>query len=367
MADTFFPELTSTEQRRVALCLRVAQSFGIAAAVAGFLMVLLWIVRPGALTPVATLWLWKSNCAMCLAGIGAALAAGQADSGFRLRWRQVLASGVAVFAGLTLLEYATGTSFGIDTLLPANMALKNAGRMAPQTAAASLLFAITLLHLHRREGKGSAIADACIIGSGVLLQSVMSGYLARSTDVLGATTATRMAPQSMIVASLLWAGVICARADRGLCRLISADERGSYVIRWLLPPAILAPAVIGAVRIWAEAAGFQTSPFSISLFATIQGIIRITAIIVLGYLLNRSETLRRDEQVRREKAERMVAMCAWTQRVRWNDEWISIDAFLKRRFGIEVTHGISDEALNEQLATLDLVDMNDHDVRRSAA
>ena len=58
-------------------------------------------------------------------------------------------------------------------------------------------------------------------------------------------------------------------------------------------------------------------------------------ILGMGYLLNRSETQRKTEQARREEAERMVAMCAWTRRVRWNGEWISVDDFLTARFGLD--------------------------------
>lgn len=40
-----------------------------------------------------------------------------------------------------------------------------------------------------------------------------------------------------------------------------------------------------------------------------------------------------------------VRMCAWTKRLALDGEWVSIEAYLKRRFGLDVTHGISDEAL----------------------
>ena len=49
------------------------------------------------------------------------------------------------------------------------------------------------------------------------------------------------------------------------------------------------------------------------------------------------------EHVRRLKE--FVTFCAWTGRVRWHDQWISVEQFLHERFGLNVSHGISEEAI----------------------
>lgn len=41
----------------------------------------------------------------------------------------------------------------------------------------------------------------------------------------------------------------------------------------------------------------------------------------------------------------IVTFCAWTGRVRWKDQWISVEAFLHDRYGLNISHGISTEAL----------------------
>lgn len=38
-----------------------------------------------------------------------------------------------------------------------------------------------------------------------------------------------------------------------------------------------------------------------------------------------------------------VRMCAWTKRVWFNHEWLSIEAYLSARFGLSVTHGMCPE------------------------
>ncbi len=49
------------------------------------------------------------------------------------------------------------------------------------------------------------------------------------------------------------------------------------------------------------------------------------------------------EHVRR--LQEFVTFCAWTGRVRWQDRWVSVEQFLNERFGLNVSHGISEEAI----------------------
>ncbi len=40
-----------------------------------------------------------------------------------------------------------------------------------------------------------------------------------------------------------------------------------------------------------------------------------------------------------------VRMCAWTKRILYNGRWVPFEVFLRLRYGIEVTHGMSEDAL----------------------
>ena len=48
--------------------------------------------------------------------------------------------------------------------------------------------------------------------------------------------------------------------------------------------------------------------------------------------------------VRLEKLQQFVTVCAWTGQVKDGDEWIRLDQYLERRFGLSVSHGLSREA-----------------------
>lgn len=41
----------------------------------------------------------------------------------------------------------------------------------------------------------------------------------------------------------------------------------------------------------------------------------------------------------------LVTLCAWTRKVRHGGEWLSVEKYLERRYGVLTTHGISPEAV----------------------
>ena len=54
-----------------------------------------------------------------------------------------------------------------------------------------------------------------------------------------------------------------------------------------------------------------------------------------------------DAQVSR--LEEFVTFCAWSGRVRWKDQWVSVETFLSERYNLNISHGISDEAMKRIL------------------
>jgi integral membrane sensor domain MASE1 len=45
-----------------------------------------------------------------------------------------------------------------------------------------------------------------------------------------------------------------------------------------------------------------------------------------------------------------VTFCAWSGRVRWNDQWVTVETFLRERYNLNITHGISDESVKKFIA-----------------
>lgn len=68
--------------------------------------------------------------------------------------------------------------------------------------------------------------------------------------------------------------------------------------------------------------------------------IRYTADLMKGEI----DALRKDAGLR--KPTEAVRMCFITNRIEVDGEWLSIEAFLKKRYGIEVSHGLCPEGIN---------------------
>jgi CHASE3 domain sensor protein len=48
--------------------------------------------------------------------------------------------------------------------------------------------------------------------------------------------------------------------------------------------------------------------------------------------------------MRLERLQRFVTICAWTGQVKYQGQWLRLDEYLKRQFGISVSHSLSHEA-----------------------
>ena len=44
-----------------------------------------------------------------------------------------------------------------------------------------------------------------------------------------------------------------------------------------------------------------------------------------------------------QKLQKLITMCAWSKRVQYEGSWIPLEEYLRKRFGIRFSHGISQE------------------------
>jgi hypothetical protein len=53
--------------------------------------------------------------------------------------------------------------------------------------------------------------------------------------------------------------------------------------------------------------------------------------------------------MRLEKLQQFVTVCAWTGQVRHQGQWLRLDQFLERQFGISVSHSLSNDAAQKMM------------------
>jgi hypothetical protein len=44
-----------------------------------------------------------------------------------------------------------------------------------------------------------------------------------------------------------------------------------------------------------------------------------------------------------QKLHALITMCAWSRRVQYQGQWVPLEEYLRKRFGIRISHGISKE------------------------
>lgn len=54
--------------------------------------------------------------------------------------------------------------------------------------------------------------------------------------------------------------------------------------------------------------------------------------------------------IRMERLRRIVTVCAWTGQIKDGGEWIRMEDYLKKRFGVSISHGVSKEAAEKMIA-----------------
>ena len=57
--------------------------------------------------------------------------------------------------------------------------------------------------------------------------------------------------------------------------------------------------------------------------------------------------------LRLEKLQQFVTVCAWTGQVRFQGQWLRLDEFLERQFGISVSHSLSKDAAEKMMREIE--------------
>jgi hypothetical protein len=73
-------------------------------------------------------------------------------------------------------------------------------------------------------------------------------------------------------------------------------------------------------------------------FIVANGLIRVAVLVLIAFLVSR--TARQTKELQ-QRVESLVTICAWSRTIKYQDEWISFEQYLLRRFNINASHGIS--------------------------
>ncbi|HPI22587.1 MAG TPA: hypothetical protein PLE73_05285 [Spirochaetota bacterium] len=143
-----------------------------------------------------------------------------------------------------------------------------------------------------------------------------------------------------IAGLLLWSSVAL---------IVDMSTHSGVADGFLYAPGVIATLALHSVRftiaysVWCTALivlGIFVSPAAAvpQLIWIANRLYSIIVIWLIAHFVRRS--VRDSRQIKQLETMNMITMSAWTKEVNVDGAWISIEEFLKRRFGIEVSHGI---------------------------
>ncbi|MEU4466885.1 SpoIIE family protein phosphatase [Streptomyces sp. NPDC024017] len=239
----------------------VAGTAALAAALLGLVGLAGWIFEAEALTsgPGAVVSM-KSNTAVALVALGLSLSV---TTRGQIRPRTLAAAraaaALAALVGtLTLAEYLTGASLGIDELLFQDDTgdAGTPGRMAPNTAAALLLAgAASLCAGVSRIPAWVSQIPGLAVGALGMLRLYGAAYAVPELERFGAYTG--MAVPTALALVLLGTALFLARPREGPAGLLTNAGTTGALGRWLFVTVVIVPPLLG----WAVLAGEDAGVF----------------------------------------------------------------------------------------------------------
>jgi hypothetical protein len=227
---------------------QLSRVLGIGVAAVGSAVLLGWMLDLSALKTWPALAPFMTNTAAVLVAAGAATAL-QAPERQRiglLRIAQALAIFVVLMAGLTLLEYVSGRSLGIDDLVLRHPPGGVRMRMGLPAAVALFLIGLALLLVDFETRNGLRPAQVLALVAALIPLQAIIAYCYGIEPSHGKAFAQVSLPTGTAFA-VLCASVLLVRPEHGIVRIMASAGPAGFMARRLLVAIVLLPILLGWV------------------------------------------------------------------------------------------------------------------------
>jgi signal transduction histidine kinase len=241
--------------------IRISRAAAVLSFALGVSILLGWILKIPALasTFAGTGHMMKTNVSICFVSCGISLFLSVKENCTTMqKWVTKASSMVAcLIAILTLLEYLLGRNLGIDEFFFKDTSgyYFYPNRMGPSAALTFLLNGIALLSLNIETKNGRRPAQfLSLLGMFFPLHSLIAhayGVPTKGYEGFIRFLVTPLAISSSAVWLLLSIGILFARSDRGIMRVLTRDRETARTSLQLLLASLIVPTVVGLGAFWA--------------------------------------------------------------------------------------------------------------------
>ena len=257
----------------------------------------------------------KFNTALCFLVLGVALML-MIGTRWTARQRWIITTLILfalLVAGVSVLEYLAGRSFGIDELIFADLATPaNAypGRMSLGTALSFVLLSVSyLMLLHWKNIRLSQILSTLVIFLSLI---ALVGYFYGVESLYNTLLFSSIALHTATGFFALGVGLLHATPGQGYMTIALDPGPGGRLLRWLLPPIVAVPLLLGWIISGLNQAGTFDSIFAYNILV-LSLIVFFSAIILWrASVIQRVDGMRRQAEsslVRRNQEYRTLSAC----------------------------------------------------------
>ena len=192
---------------------------------------------------------------------------------------------------ITLAGYLAGHDVGLDQIV--FRARLGDNRISPNGGLSLVLIGTALWLLDWRSRARRAPEQlAALLAIGIAVTSLL-GYAYGVNAMYGVGDYIPMALPTAVSFLVLGVGIFCARPDRGFASVITSNDAGGVLARRLLPAAILIPAGLGSLRLWAQRAGLVSAEVGLAIVVVLTIFAFATFIGITARSLDRADRIRR--------------------------------------------------------------------------
>lgn len=236
--------------------------------------------------------------AVTFALAGTALLLMLAGAGGKGRRLMAVLSGIVILVGLLRVGgYVFHWTWEIDAILFEGRLKGN--QMPPGTAVAFVMIGLALLS-SKVETQGRVCAAEFMVYPPMMIALLaLLGYGYQIRALYSVSSFAPISLHSAIIIEMLCLGILFARPDRCIMRLVSSDSDGGRMARQMLPASVAVLCVAGWLRLQGERIGLYGSELGLALFMLVN-------ISILGWLILRNARQLADADAEREEVARAL-------------------------------------------------------------